>query len=80
MKLLSTPTFHGHRNEEVFLVYFFCFNLEELAKEQVSPAKQQERGFFANSLTGSELLQATLIDAFTVIRRGELSFHVAQHV
>ena len=35
-KTSAKPELDSRPNEEVFLIYFFCFNLEELAREQIS--------------------------------------------
>ena len=32
----TKPELDSRPNEEVFLIYFFCFNLEEFAREQIS--------------------------------------------
>jgi hypothetical protein len=35
-KTSNKPELDSRPNEEVFLIYFFCFNLEEFAREQIS--------------------------------------------
>lgn len=36
LKGAARPELDSRPNEEVFLIYFFCFSLEEFAKEQVN--------------------------------------------